>query len=233
MTARILVVDDDPFGRRYLEATLADAGYATVAAADGLAAWEAFRTATLAFDVVVTDVRMPGLSGLELIGRIREGDHRVAVIAVSALGSDAQVVSGLEAGADDYLTKPVSAKILVAKIRIALRRAEPGLGGGLEPLEAAGLTLDSEAQTVRRGDVLVTLTRTELAVVEYLMRNAGRIVSPAQILTSVWGEAYEFESDVLRTAIKRIRRKLGDDPRRPAVLRTHIGLGYSIGLNPD
>lgn len=227
---RILVVDDDPFGRRYLEATLGDAGWTTTAAADGLTAWDAFRGADPPFDVVVTDVRMPGLSGIELIGRIREVDTRVAVLAVSAMGSDSQVIDGLEAGADDYLTKPVNARVLVAKVRVALRRAEPGEGGVPEIIEAAGLRYDPAAQILTRDGVPVSLTRTELAVVEYLLRNAGRIVSPAQILTAVWGDAYEFETDVLRTALKRVRRKLGDDPRSPEVIRTHVGLGYSIGL---
>jgi len=225
---RILVADDDPFGRRYLETVLADAGWTVVAVADGLAAWEAFRYAVPSFDVVLTDVRMPGLTGIELIERIREEDQRIAVIAISMLGSDTQILAGLEAGADDYLTKPLSGPVLLAKVRVALRRADPLAVSGEAPMVVGDIRLDPTARTLTRDGASIALTRTELGVVEYLMRNAGRIVSPAQILSAVWGEAYELENEVLRTAIKRARRKLGDGDGQE-IIRTHIGLGYSIG----
>ncbi len=226
---RILVADDDPFGRRYLEATLADAGWSVTTVADGLAALDAFNEADPPFDLILTDVRMPGLSGIQLIERIREDDQRTAVIAISMLGSDAQILAGLEAGADDYLTKPLSGPVLLAKVRVALRRADASLLTTEAPIEVGGLRLDPTGHTLTRGGEPVALTRTELAVVEYLMRNAGRIVSPAQILSAVWGEAYELENEVLRTAVKRVRRKLGDDSRQAELIRTHVGLGYSIG----
>lgn len=226
---RILVADDDPFGRRYVEATLADAGWSVTTVADGLAALDAFRDADPPFDVILTDVRMPGLTGIQLIERIREDDQRIAVIAISMLGSDAQILAGLEAGADDYLTKPLSGPVLLAKVRVALRRADASMTVTEAPIEVGDLRLDPTAHTLTRGGEPVALTRTELAVVEYLMRNAGRIVSPAQILSAVWGEAYELENEVLRTAVKRVRRKLGDDSRQAELIRTHVGLGYSIG----
>lgn len=227
---RILVADDDPFGRRYAETVLTDAGFAVTTVADGLAALEAFHDADPIFDLVLTDVRMPGLTGIQLIERIRDEDSRIAVIAISMLGSDTQILAGLEAGADDYLTKPISGPVLLAKVRVALRRADPSFGAQVEAiLEVGDLRLDPAARMLTRNGEPVALTRTELAVVEYLMRNAGRIVSPVQILSAVWGEAYELENEILRTAVKRVRRKLDDDSRQSEIIRTHVGLGYSIG----
>lgn len=121
---RILVVDDDPFSRRFLEGTLRDAGWDPTQATDGEAGWDAWTSARPRFDVVICDVRMPRLNGYELIGRIREHDVVVPIIAVSAMGADGQVVLGLEAGADDYLVKPVASQVLIAKARAALRRRE-------------------------------------------------------------------------------------------------------------
>ncbi len=228
---RILVVEDDAFGRRYLESILRDAGWTVVVTPDGTAAWAAFEHADVPFDVVVTDIRMPGLSGIDLITRIRALDPVVGVIAVSAMGDDEQVVAGLEAGADDYLTKPFSERVLVAKVRAALRRAADGDDrAGREKLEVGPLQLESRIGVATKLGRALALTRTEFALLEYLMRNQGRIVSPAQILGAVWGEAYEEDTEILRVAVLRLRRKVEDDPANPALLRTHVGFGYSLGL---
>lgn len=223
----ILVVDDDPFSRRFLEMTLRDAGWTVRGAEDGMAGWLAWESAARKPDVVISDVRMPRLNGYELIERIRSTDRTAPIIAISALGADDQVIQGLEAGADDYLTKPVSGAVLVAKIRAALRRAESGPVPG-SSLVVGDLALDASGTRFTRGDTPIALTRTELAVVVYLMRQGGRVVSPAQILGAVWGEAYEDENEILRTTILRIRRKLEPDPTQPRYLRTHTGLGYSL-----
>lgn len=224
----ILVVDDDAFSRRFLETTLQDAGWDVRSAADGQAGWEAWEAARRRPDLIVCDVRMPRLNGHELIARIRSQDPAVPIIAVSVLGSDEQVVQGLEAGADDYLTKPLGAAVLVAKVRAVLRRSEGGAGGGHERLVVGDLELEPSAGVFTRAGQRIALTRTELAVVAYLMRNPGRVVSPAQILGTVWGEAYEDENEILRTTILRIRRKIEPDPSNPHHLRTHTGLGYSL-----
>ncbi len=229
--ALILVAEDDPFIRRFVAAAVESAGWDCVLTSDGTEAWDAFRGADGAFDVVVTDVRMPGMSGLELSERIR-AESTVAIIAISALGSDEQVVAGLEAGADDYVTKPLSAPVLVAKIRGALRRAEATSGRIQGRLEIGGLSLDLDAKTVTKYGAPVALTRTELGVLAYLMSNAGRIVSPDQILGTVWGEAYEGENEILRVAILRLRRKIEDDPSKPRFIVTHPGLGYTFKTEP-
>lgn len=225
---RILVADDDAFGRRFLELTLRDAGFVVAAVADGEAALEAWRDARPAFDLVITDVRMPRMNGVELIRHIRAEDPDIAILAFSSLDKDDQVVAGLEAGADDYLTKPIGAPVLVAKVRTALRRSGAGAAAVTGTLVVGDLELDPVASRLTRAGAPVPLTRTELALVEYLMRNAGRIVSPTQILASVWGEAYEEDNEVLRVAVRRVRRKLEPDPAQPRYLRTHVGLGYSI-----
>lgn len=224
----ILVAEDDPFSRRYLEVTLSAAGWEVEAHADGASAWQAFEAGRRGYAVVVTDVRMPALNGLELIRRVRDADPDVAILAVSGLDSDESVVEGLEAGADDYLTKPIGAAVLVAKVKAALRRAEPSTDASAFAIE--GLELDVSARTVRRGGRVVALTPTELALLTYMFRNRGRIVAPAQILTAVWGSAYETENEILRVAMLRLRRKLEDDPSNPRLLQTHVGLGYSLGL---
>lgn len=226
---RILVAEDDAFSRRYLETTLRAANWEVDSYADGETAWEAFTSGRRPYRVVVTDVRMPGLSGFDLIRRIREIDPDVAVLAVSGLDTDESIVEGLEAGADDYLRKPIGATILVAKVRAALRRAE--LGGSAEVLTVDDLEVDVAARTVRKSGQVVPLTATENALLTYLVRNRGRVLAPAQILTAVWGPAYEAENEILRVTVLRLRRKLEDDPAQPRYIRTHIGIGYSIGLD--
>lgn len=225
---RILVVDDDPFSRRFLEMTLRRAGWQTRSAEDGEAGWEAWSTIRPRPDVVICDVRMPRLNGYELIARIRSQSGSVPIICVSAMDADEQVVQGLEAGADDYLTKPLSAAVLQAKVRAALRRGLGSSGAPTATLVVGDLELDESAALLRRAGVPLSLTRTELAVMAFLMRHAGRIVSPAQVLGVVWGEAYEDENEILRTTVLRIRRKIEVDPARPRYLRTHVGLGYSL-----
>jgi two-component system, OmpR family, KDP operon response regulator KdpE len=228
---RILVAEDDAFIRRFVAAAATQSGWDVTLTEDGAAAWAAFEAEPEAFDVVVTDVRMPIMSGLELAERIR-AVSTVAIIAISALGSDEQIVAGLEAGADDYVTKPLSGPVLVAKIRGALRRSEASAGRAHGRLEFGELALDFEARTLTKGGRPVALTRTELGVLAYLMANAGRIVAPAQVLGQVWGEAYEDENEILRVAILRLRRKIEDDPSKPTYVVTHVGLGYSFA-KPD
>ena len=229
--ARILVAEDDPFIRRFIAAVVDDAGWDVTLTEDGEQAWRAFEAEPGAFDVVVTDVRMPIMSGLELAERIRR-ESGVAIIAISALGSDEQVVAGLEAGADDYVTKPLSGPVLVAKIRGALRRADAVEARPQGRVVVGEIALDFDARTVTKRGAPVALTRTELGILTYLISNAGRIVAPAQILGHVWGEAYEDENEILRVAILRLRRKIEDDHSKPRYVLTHVGLGYSFAKEP-
>jgi len=229
--ARILVAEDDPFIRRFIAAVAEQAGWDVALTEDGGQAWDSFEAEPDAFDVVVTDVRMPVLSGLELAERIR-AHSGVAIIVISALGSDEQIVAGLEAGADDYIAKPLSGPVLVAKIRGALRRADAVAGRPRGQVVVGEIALDHEARTVTKRGEPVALTRTELGILTYLVSNAGRIVAPAQILGHVWGEAYEDENEILRVAILRLRRKIEDDPSKPRYVLTHVGLGYSFAKDP-
>jgi DNA-binding response OmpR family regulator len=224
---RILVVDDDEFMQRYYRLLLGSAGWRVLRADDGATAWERFAGGQIPADVVITDVRMPGMSGIELCERIR-GQSDVPLLVVSQLQGDAQVVAALEAGADDYIVKPINEAILLAKVRRALQRgSRESLGPG-QVFACGGLRFDPGAQTLTKDGVPVRLTRTEYQLFEFLAANAGRIVSPSQILQRVWGDGYEGDLDILRAAIVRLRRKIEDDPAAPAYLVTHVGIGYGL-----
>lgn len=227
---RILVAEDDPYIQRFLKGLIDAEGWRYLGASDGGEAWEIFQQEGESIDVVVTDVRMPGISGIELCRRIRAVSD-VALIAISALDSEDEIVAGLEAGADDYVTKPLSSAVMSAKLRGALRRADRSPAPQSE--QAIGpFVLDPDARTVAKDGALLNLTPTEYGIMAYVMANAGMILTPAQILGAVWGPEYEGEAQILRVALLRLRRKIEDDASKPRYLTTHIGMGYRFARLP-
>jgi two-component system KDP operon response regulator KdpE len=220
--SRVLVVDDDAGLARALMINLRAHGWDVTTAATGAAALDAASSAHP--DVVVLDLGLPDISGLEVIAGIR-GWSRVPIVVLSArqLGDDK--VDALDAGADDYVTKPFAMNELLARLRAAVRRAQPGEAA--EPvIEAGDLRIDLARRVVSRDGEDVRLSPTEWALLEVLVRNRGRMVGRQQLLHEVWGPAYSTETNYLRVYTAQLRRKLEKDPARPEHLITHPGAGY-------
>lgn len=217
----VLIVDDEPQILRALQINLHAHGYTVVPAANGTAALAAAQTQ--AIDVVVLDLGLPDMDGLEVIAGLR-GWSGVPIIVLSARHGSHDLVEALDAGADDYVTKPFGLDELLARLRAATRRAGPQ---SAEPLvETAEFTVDLANRLVLRGGEAVRMTPTEWSVLELLVRNPGRLVSQQQILSEVWGPAYAKETHYLRVYMGQLRRKLEADPANPAHLLTEAGMGY-------
>ena len=222
---RVLVVDDDPQILRALRINLVAHGYDVLLAPDGGAA---LRSAAEGHpDVVVLDLGLPDLDGTEVIAGLR-GWTTVPIIVLSARGDSADKVEALDAGADDYVTKPFGMDELLARLRAAVRRsAVAGADGADAVVDTSSFSVDLAAKKVRRHDgEEVHLTKTEWGVLELLVRNRGRLVAQKQLLHEVWGPSYETESHYLRVYLAQLRRKLEPEPSRPRHLLTEPGMGY-------
>jgi two-component system KDP operon response regulator KdpE len=221
---RILVVDDDPQIVRALRINLRARGYEVDAAHDGASALEL--AAARHPDVVLLDLGLPDMDGTQVIRGLR-GWTKIPVIVLSARHASDEKVDALDAGADDYVTKPFGMDELLARLRAAVRRATPV---GSEPDEAvvttATFTVDLVAKRVQRDGADVRLTPTEWHLLEVLVRNAGRLVSQKQLLQEVWGPAYGTETNYLRVYLAQLRRKLETDPAHPRHFITEPGMGY-------
>ena len=221
----ILVVDDDVHILRLMHRILGLEGYRVLRVAGGPAALDAFADETP--DLVLLDVMMPTMDGYEVCRHIRDFSA-VPIIMVTARGNDDEKVRGLDAGADDYLTKPFSSRELMARVRAALRRSVLA-AGQVEPVfESHGLRVDFAWHRAFLNGRDLDLTATEVRLLGYLARNAGRVATPDQILTEVWGEGYIGEHHLLRVNIARLRLKLEDDAREPRFIVTRTGIGYML-----
>ena len=217
----VLIVDDEPQILRALQINLHAHGYTVVPAPNGTAAL--LSAQTHAIDVVVLDLGLPDMDGLDVIAGLR-GWTDVPIIVLSARHGSHDKVEALDAGADDYVTKPFGLDELLARLRAAARRAGTHAG---EPLvSTAEFTVDLANKLVTRGGEPVRMTPTEWSVLELLVRNPGRLVSQQQLLTTVWGPAYAKETHYLRVYMAQLRRKLERDPANPAHLLTEAGMGY-------
>ncbi|MGA7204438.1 MAG: response regulator [Specibacter sp.] len=217
----VLIVDDEPQILRALQINLHAHGYTVVPAANGIAALQAAQTQPI--DVVVLDLGLPDMDGLEVIAGLR-GWTEVPIIVLSARHGSHDKVEALDAGADDYVTKPFGLDELLARLRAATRRSGSQVS---EPtVETAEFTVDLANKKVTRAGESVRMTPTEWSVLELLVRNPGRLVSQQQILTEVWGPAYAKETHYLRVYMAQLRRKLELDPGNPVHLLTEAGMGY-------
>ncbi|MFI9456514.1 MULTISPECIES: response regulator [unclassified Amycolatopsis] len=227
-SATVLVVDDEPQIVRALRINLSARGYKVITAHDGTAALKA--VAETKPDVVVLDLGLPDLDGTEVIAGLR-GWTTVPIIVLSARGDSADKVEALDAGADDYVTKPFGMDELLARLRAAVRRsASSGVDGADAVVDTGSFRIDLAAKKVRRDGKEVHLTKTEWGVLELLVRNRGRLVAQKQLLHEVWGPTYETESHYLRVYLAQLRRKLEPEPSRPRHLLTEPGMGYRFEM---
>ncbi|WP_026923521.1 response regulator [Glycomyces arizonensis] len=218
---KVLVVDDEPQILRALRINLAAHGYEVHTAEDGAAALR--QAAAVVPDLIVLDLGLPDMDGGEVIAGLR-GWTKTPILVLSGRAASTEKITALDAGADDYVTKPFDIGELLARVRAVTRR------GGDEaesPLVTLGETaVDLAARTVRRAGEEVRLTPTEWQLVEILLRNPGKLVSQRELLHRVWGPSYDRETNYLRQYMAQLRRKLEADPARPAHLLTEPGMGY-------
>ncbi|WP_028932473.1 response regulator [Pseudonocardia spinosispora] len=220
---KVLVVDDDAQILRALRINLTARGYQVLTAVDGAGALRA--AADGQPDVVVLDLGLPDLDGTEVIAGLR-GWTQVPIVVLSARTDSTDKVDALDAGADDYVTKPFGMAELLARLRAAVRRATVGQVDGDPVVSSSTFTVDLAAKRVIRGDSEVHLTPTEWGILEQLVRNEGKLVGQKQLLREVWGPAYSKETNYLRVYLAQLRRKLEPDPARPRHLITEPGMGY-------
>ena len=218
---RILVVDDDRQLLRALRINLSARGYEVVVAPDGETALNA--ASRQPPDLVVLDLGLPDVDGVDVVEGLR-GWSAVPVIVLSARDQEQSKVRALDAGADDYVTKPFGMDELLARVRAALRRGSPVPQEPVVTTEA--FTIDLAARRVTRDGANVRLTPTEWHLLEVLVRNAGKLVPHRQLLQEVWGPKYESETNYLRVYLAQLRAKLEPDPARPRHLLTEPGMGY-------
>jgi two-component system KDP operon response regulator KdpE len=221
--AHILVVDDEQQILRALRTILTQHDYQVSTAGsgeEGLAL-----AATAQPDILVLDLGLPDLNGVEVCRRLREWSN-LPVIILSAHDSEGEKVAALDAGADDYLTKPFGVEELLARIRVALRHKSLGDGGKTSLIQAGGLTIDLANYRAARGDTAIKLTATEWKMLAYLAGNAGRVLTHQSILQHVWGYAESSQMAYLRVYIRTLRQKLEEDPRNPQLIVTESGVGY-------
>ena len=221
---RVLVVEDDPQLVRALVINMQARQYGVDAAPDGATALRL--AATRRPDVVMLDLGLPDMDGVDVIKALR-GWSRVPILVLSARQASEEKVAALDAGADDYITKPFSMNELLARLRAAVRRTEDGpLVPETTLVETDEFTVDLFAKKVVRGGRDVRLTPTEWHLLEVLVRNAGKLVPHKQLLQEVWGPKYESETNYLRVYLAQLRAKLERDPARPRHLMTEPGIGY-------
>lgn len=219
----VLVVDDEVQMRRLLRISLDAAGYKTIEAADGRDAL--VQAATHRPDIVILDLGLPDMDGLNVLQRLREWTQ-VPVVVLSVREGDHDKVAALDAGADDYVTKPFSTPELLARLRVARRHVQPDDGQTL--FRAGSLEIDLATRRVTRKGQEVRLTVTEYALLRLLARHAGRIMTHRQILREVWGPNAGEQTHYLRVYVARLREKIEAEPSRPTLLVTEPGVGYRL-----
>jgi two-component system KDP operon response regulator KdpE len=228
-SARILVVDDDPQIRRVLKVTLSGQGFEVDDAHNGEAALDKLRQSR--FELVLLDINMPGMSGLDVCRAIRASSE-VAVIMLTVRDSEADTVEALDAGADDYVTKPFKPSELSARIRAALRRS-PGGQGPAGRVVLGAVTVDFDTREVTARSRRLRLTPKEFDVLRYFVTHANRVLSHRQLLQAVWGPDYGDQVDYLRVVVNQLRKKLEPRPSTPVYLVTEPWVGYRLHLPPE
>ncbi|MBF4509507.1 MAG: response regulator transcription factor [Aeromicrobium sp.] len=224
MPREVLVVDDNEKIVDVLRAYLEQDGFSVRTAADGPTALA--EVARSVPDIALLDIMLPGTDGLELTRRFQR-DHGLPVILVTARSDEVDRLVGLEIGADDYISKPFSPREVVARVKAVLRRADGARGDG-GVLRVGALEVDTERREVRLDGRACDLTRTEFDILSTMASHPGRVYSRLQLLEAATGDAFDGYERTIDAHIKNIRKKIGDDPRSPAYVRTVFGVGYKV-----
>ncbi len=219
----VLIVDDEPSIRISLRTILSGLGFAVVEAARGEEAVSLVRTAQ--FDIVLLDINMPGLGGIEVCRLMRKNAPLLPIVMLTVQSSEDRKVEALDAGADDYITKPFQLRELIARIRAAVRRNRITEEDDTQ-IMIGDVCLDISRHLVQKKGRNVHLTPKQFDLLHYLMANAGRPVPHAKLLRTVWGPEYGNELEYLRTFVRQVRMKIEDDPANPTYLLTESHLGY-------
>jgi len=218
---KILIVEDDESVARFLKQATQEAGYAVEMEEDGMLALHTAKT--LPFDLILLDVMLPGIDGFEVCRRLRAAHVMTPILMITARNTQEDKIAGLDGGADDYIVKPFKVGELLARVRALLRR------GKSTPviLRAADLTLDPATRQARRGDKSIALSGTEFSLLEYFMRNVGRVLTRAMILDHVWQYDFEGNNNVLDVYISYLRRKIDKGHAKP-LIHTIRGVGFRM-----
>ncbi|WP_353809288.1 MtrAB system response regulator MtrA [Agromyces sp. SYSU T00194] len=223
MNARVLVVDDDQALAEMIGIVLRTEGFEPFFCADGTSALDEFRQSRP--DLVLLDLMLPGMDGIEVCSRIR-AESGTPIIMLTAKSDTADVVKGLESGADDYMVKPFNPKELIARIRTRLRPVGDGEG---DLLRVGDLTVDAAAHEVRRGEDLIALTPLEFDLLLTLASKPQQVFTREMLLEQVWGYHYKADTRLVNVHVQRLRAKVEDDPDNPSIVMTVRGVGYRAG----
>lgn len=221
---RVLIVDDEAAIRRALRPPLVELGFQIHEASRGEEALQLLHSTQV--DVVLLDINMPGIGGIETLRRIRAAAPRLPVLMVTVLDGEEEKVEALELGADDYITKPFSIRELIARIRTAHRRVHAPVRAEDAPMEIGEIRLVPARRSVTKRGQPVHLTRKEYDILYCLMSRAGRVITYSRLLTAVWGADCREEVEYLRTFVRQLRKKIEDDPSKPIYLLTDVYVGY-------
>lgn len=223
-SGRVLIVDDDGSLRRALANTLQRMGFEVDDASSGEAALERVRETP--FDAVLLDINMPGMGGVRACREMRATLPRLGILMLTVRDSEEDKIAALDAGADDYVTKPFQIRELAARLRAAVRRTRVSEVEPHAPIQIGKIELDPARRSVRKDGELVHLTPKEFDLLQYLMEHAGLPVTHSRLLHAVWGPEYGGELEYLRTFVRQLRKKLEDDPGVPVYLLTDSHIGY-------
>ncbi|HEY9075164.1 MAG TPA: response regulator transcription factor [Anaerolineaceae bacterium] len=223
---RVLVVDDEPEIRRFLRASLKTHQHEVFEAENGIEALSKVRCEHP--DLIILDLGLPDIDGVEVTRQVREWSE-IPIIILSVRNREAEKIEALNAGADDYLTKPFGVGELLARIRVIMRRVA---NVGTHPIYTCeDLMVNPDRHEVRRGGMELPLTPTEFELLNILIQNAGKVVTQRQLIRKVWGAGYEDESRLLRVNISNLRRKIEPNPNQPFFILTELGVGYRFRDN--
>jgi two-component system, OmpR family, KDP operon response regulator KdpE len=220
----VLIVDDDASVRRALRTTLGTLGFQATEACGGEEALAL--VSTNRYEVVLLDINMPGLDGLEICRHLRQILPQVAILMLTVRDNEDDKVHALEAGADDYITKPFHIRELTARVRAAVRRCQALKDNATAAIQVGDLHLDPARREVHKAGNFIRLTPKEFDLLHYLMSYAGLPITHARLLNAVWGPEYGDEVEYLRTFVRQLRKKIEDDPASPKYLLTDIQIGY-------